>query len=47
MFALRYYITTVTVFAAVAGLALGGWWVWLGLGTFPVLMALDVLRARG
>ncbi|MGK2882684.1 MAG: alkane 1-monooxygenase [Mycobacterium sp.] len=43
MFALRYYITTATVLAAVAGLAFGGWWVWLGLGTFPVLMALDVL----
>lgn len=40
---LRYYIVNLVVGAAVAGLALGGNWFWLGIGTFPVLLALDVM----
>lgn len=40
---LRYYLVTVVVATAVAGLWLGGGWVWLGIGTFPVLMAFDIL----
>jgi xylene monooxygenase subunit XylM len=40
---LRYYLGTLVVGIAVAGLYLGAGWVWLGIGTFPVLMALDVL----
>ncbi|QSE87432.1 alkane 1-monooxygenase (plasmid) [Rhodococcus pseudokoreensis] len=43
MFALRYYITSGTVAAAIAGLALGGSWAWIGIGTFPILMTLDIL----
>lgn len=40
---LRYYLVTIVAGAAVVGLWLGGGWVWLGIGTFPVLMALDML----
>lgn len=40
---LRYYLLTAVVVAAIAGLWFGGGWVWLGITTFPVLMALDLL----
>jgi hypothetical protein len=39
---LRYYLVTLVAVAAVAGLCLGDGWVWLGIATFPVLMALDI-----
>jgi len=40
---LRYYIVTLTALTGVAGFYLGGNWVWLGIGTFPVLMFFDVV----
>lgn len=43
MDAVRYYSITLLMGIAVIGLWLGGGWVWLGIGTFPVLMALDIL----
>ncbi|HTK64754.1 MAG TPA: xylene monooxygenase [Pseudonocardia sp.] len=43
MDALRYYLATMVVGVAMLGLWLGGGWVWLGIGTFPVLMALDLI----
>jgi len=42
MGALRYYICTAVMVAAIAGFYLGGNYVWLGVGTFPVLMFLDL-----
>ncbi len=42
MGSLRYYLVTLIAGAAAAGLWLGGGWVWLGIATFPVLMALDI-----
>lgn len=39
---LRYYIATAMVSVAVAGLWLGGGWVWAGIVTFPVLLVLDI-----
>lgn len=43
MGALRYYICTVVVLTAIYGFYLGGEYVWLGVGTFPVLLIFDVL----
>lgn len=40
---LRYYLGTLVVGVSILGLALGDGWVWLGIGTFPVLMALDLV----
>jgi len=42
---LRYYIVPLTTFCGVLGFGLGGPWVWLGIGTFPVLMLLDLAFA--
>lgn len=42
---LRYYIVPLTTFCGVLGFWLGGPWVWLGIGTFPVLMLLDLAFA--
>jgi hypothetical protein len=43
---LRYYLATVVVAIAVVGLALGDGWVWLGIATFPVLLALDIFLKK-
>ncbi len=43
---LRYYLCSLTVIVAIIGFMLGGQWMWLGLGTFPVLMALDLLLGK-
>ena len=43
---LRYYLCSLTVGIAIIGFMLGGQWMWLGLGTFPVLMALDLLLGK-
>ena len=40
---LRYYLATVVVGAGILGFALGGYWVWLGIGTFIPLLIVDVL----
>lgn len=40
---LRYYLATLVGVVGIVGLALGGGWVWLGIGTFPVLLAFDML----
>jgi xylene monooxygenase subunit XylM len=54
MDALRYYLVPMVTLAAIAGFVLGGPFVWLGIGTFPVLMLLDIalpsdrkMRVRG
>lgn len=39
----RYYLVPLTTLAGVVGFVLGGGYVWLGLATFPVLLALDIL----
>lgn len=39
---LRYYLVTVMGAVAVAGLWLGGGWVWAGITMFPILMILDI-----
>jgi len=39
---LRYYLGAAITAIAILGLGLGGDWVWLGIGVFPVLFALDV-----
>lgn len=46
MDALRYFLPTLTTLVGVIGFMIGGHWVWLGVGTFPVLMALDILLPR-
>ncbi|MDN8071216.1 alkane 1-monooxygenase [Burkholderia vietnamiensis] len=44
---LRYWLVIpTTTLAGVLGFALGGYWVWLGIATFPVLLLLDVLLPR-
>lgn len=43
---LRYYLGPAVTGLAVLGLALGGNWVWLGIGVFPVLLILDVALPR-
>ena len=43
MDSLRYYIVPLTTFCGVLGFWLGGPWVWMGIGTFPVLMVLDLV----
>jgi hypothetical protein len=40
---LRYYLGPAITALAVVGLALGGNWVWLGIGVFPFLLVLDVV----
>ena len=42
MDALRYYLVPVMTMTGIAGFVLGGPFVWLGFGTFPVLMMLDI-----
>tara|TARA_R110000787_G_scaffold235621_3_gene342338 strand:- start:1521 stop:2618 length:1098 start_codon:yes stop_codon:yes gene_type:complete len=42
MDSLRYYIVPLTTSCGVLGFLLGGPWVWLGIGTFPALLLLDV-----
>lgn len=42
MDSLRYYIVPLTTLCGVIGFWLGGPWVWMGIGTFPVLMVLDL-----
>ena len=46
MDALRYAIVPLTTLAGVAGFVLGGQYVWLGLGTFPVLLFFDIALPR-
>lgn len=43
MDSVRYYMATVMVAVAVAGLWLGGGWVWAGIAMFPILLVLDVI----
>ena len=38
----RYYLVTVIVALATVGVWAGGRWVWLGIGTLPVLLVLDL-----
>lgn len=40
---LRYFIAPISTFCGTLGFLLGGDWVWLGVGTFPVLLFLDVI----
>lgn len=40
---LRYYLGPLTTLGGVVGFLLGGPWVWLGVGGFPLLLALDLL----
>lgn len=54
MDALRYYLVPAMTLTGVVGFVLGGEFVWLGFGTFPVLLLLDIalpsdrkMRARG
>lgn len=42
---IRYYSVTLLMALAILGIGLGDNWVWLGIGTFQVLMALDLLMA--
>jgi alkane 1-monooxygenase len=44
---LRYWlIVPGTTFVGLVGFALGGPWIWLGLGTFPVLLLLELVLPR-
>lgn len=43
---LRYYLSPATLLFGVAGLYLGGDWVWLGLATLPLLALGDTLLPR-
>lgn len=44
---LRYYLfVPLTTLAGVVGFALGGPWIWLGIGTFPILLLLDIVLPR-
>ncbi|MEL0083389.1 MAG: alkane 1-monooxygenase [Gammaproteobacteria bacterium] len=43
---LRYYLCTLIVLAGIAGCALGGQWMWLGIATYPILGILDLLLGK-
>ncbi len=43
---IKYYLAVIVVGIAYVGFALGGDWVWLGLGTFPALALIDTLLPR-
>ncbi len=43
---LRYYLCSVAVATGLAGFLLGGQWMWLGLGTFPALLVLDLVLGK-
>jgi p-cymene monooxygenase len=43
---LRYYLSPATLLFGVAGLVLGGYYVWLGLATLPLLAAGDTLLSK-
>lgn len=40
---LRYYVVSLMMLAGIAGFALGGYWLWAGLGTYVVLFVLALL----
>lgn len=44
---LRYYLfVPLNTLAGVLGFTLGGPWIWLGIGTFPLLLLLDLVPPR-
>jgi toluene methyl-monooxygenase len=43
---LRYYLNCLLPLAAIAGFVLGGHWVWLGIGTLPLLILADALSPQ-
>lgn len=43
---LRYYLIPVVTACGLIGFYYGGYWVWLGAATFPVLMVLDVILPK-
>lgn len=40
---LRYYVVSLMMVIGIAGFALGGYWLWAGLGTYVVLFMLAML----
>lgn len=40
---LRYYVVSLMLLAGIAGFALGGYWLWAGLGIYVVLFVLALL----
>jgi len=43
---LRYFSVSLLLGVAILGLALGDQWAWLGIGVFPLLLALDVIKGN-
>ncbi len=43
---LRYYLNCLLPLAAIAGFLLGDQWVWLGIGTLPLLLVADTLSPQ-
>ncbi|TAJ18421.1 MAG: xylene monooxygenase, partial [Rugosibacter sp.] len=43
---LRYYVVSLMLIIGIAGFAAGGYWMWAGIGTYPVLFVLALFSGR-